>query len=138
VTAYKNANGGDEVFKIAKDYTAKISSIDYVGGKVMGLVDIDGTIKGWIDLSGTYFVLKVAPKAEINIFTTTDKEAYLYDSADETVKITRPAGVILTVRSLTYVSNGNVWAMIVQTDDVVNDNWVIIRNGDGTMNVNYA
>ena len=139
VTAYKTASTSSDVaFKIANDIKVGISEVDYISGNVWGKVVVDATTEGWINLSGTTFALTVKPAAEINVFTTTDKTAFLYDSVDETLKITCGTGDTLTVRSLTFDSTGNVWAMIVQNTDVLNGNWVIIRNGDGTMNVNYA
>ena len=139
VTAYKSTStSSDAVFKIDKGYDAYVSEIDFVGTQVWGLVE-DGTNEGWINLANTYFDLDVAAKDEMIIYTARDESKPMTDETDETVKITRPAGTVFTVRVLTFDSNGNIWAEIVKTDAAINNCFIIIANGNGNvMNVDYV
>ena len=137
ITAYKNPNTtSKEVFKLAKGCKADLSDIDFVGTKIWGLIEEAGEA-GWIDLSSTYFDLKVEALEELTVYTDRNENKPLTDKDDETVEITVAAGDVLYVRTLKFDSNGNIFAEIINTGAALNNNFIIIRQGNGMMNVDF-
>ena len=136
ITAYKASNSSEAAFKIGSGYDVGITALDFVGTQVWGKVVIDATTEGWINMNiGNYFTLSVTSSSEMAVYNTKfdkSKPLTVKNAADEDVEVKLPAATTVTVRTLEFDNDGNVWVEVLKSGDVIHNNYIIIRDGDGT------